>query len=490
MVERPVLNLVRILCNALEEQSIAYCHWKSNAAIDRSASGDNDLDLLISRADARRFTDILYQLGFKEARGRAHQRLPGVLDYYGYDCAADKLVHVHAHYQLILGDDLSKNYRLPIELPFLDSARQTDLFKLPSPEFEFVVLVIRMILKHATWDSILSFRGTLPATARHELEYLRAGVNQAQVLAILQQHLPFIDTALFDRCVQSLQPGCTIWTRAEVAWQLQSKLQAHARRSRVADTSLKLWRLGFEGIRGRILRRSSRKRLTAGGAMIALVGSDGAGKSTALQGVSSWLSKYFVTTCVHMGKPPQSLGMYAIRASSLLSGWLGRMLNRDWSVQSGADAGASALPRYLWLLRRAWLARDRYRAYVGARRFATNGGLVICDRYPVPEITSMDGPQIGRVIDVGKTNRLVALLIGLEERYYQQIMPPEVLIVLRVDPEVAVRRRIDQDAAVVRARSQEIWTIDWRQTRAHVVDTCRSKADVLAEIKSLIWAEL
>jgi thymidylate kinase len=136
------------------------------------------------------------------------------------------------------------------------------------------------------------------------------------------------------------------------------------------------------------------------------------------------------------------------------------------------------------------LAHDRYRAYAKARRFATNGGLVFCDRYPVPQISLMDGPQASRATHKGKTNRLVVFLVRLEQRYYQQIMPPDVLIVLRVDPETAVQRRADQDAAVVRARSQEICAIDWRQTRAHIVDACRSKADVLAEIKQLIWSEL
>ena len=47
------LSAVINLCETLKTDGINYCHWKSNAAIDRSASGDNDLDLLVSRADAQ-----------------------------------------------------------------------------------------------------------------------------------------------------------------------------------------------------------------------------------------------------------------------------------------------------------------------------------------------------------------------------------------------------------------------------------------------------
>lgn len=65
--QKPALDLVIKLCNVLADEEIDYCHWKSNAALDRSANGDNDLDLLVSRIHAQRFTEILYGLGFKEA---------------------------------------------------------------------------------------------------------------------------------------------------------------------------------------------------------------------------------------------------------------------------------------------------------------------------------------------------------------------------------------------------------------------------------------
>src|SRR6266496_3553901 len=119
-----VLPLVKKLCDALETQRIAYCHWKSNDVIERSANGQNDLDLLISRADATRFTEILAQLEFKQAKAPLEKQMPAVLDYYGYDQEADKFIHVHAHYQLIMGHDMTKNFRLPIEKPYIESAVQ------------------------------------------------------------------------------------------------------------------------------------------------------------------------------------------------------------------------------------------------------------------------------------------------------------------------------------------------------------------------------
>src|SRR5512142_1764420 len=103
---RAALRLVAELCAALSVEGIDYCHWKSNPFLDRSASGDNDLDLLVSRRHTNEFTRILNSLGFKEALSPAHEALPGVRNYYGYDIQTGRLVHIHAHFQLVLGNDL------------------------------------------------------------------------------------------------------------------------------------------------------------------------------------------------------------------------------------------------------------------------------------------------------------------------------------------------------------------------------------------------
>jgi thymidylate kinase len=69
-------------------------------------------------------------------------------------------------------------------------------------------------------------------------------------------------------------------------------------------------------------------------------------------------------------------------------------------------------------------------------------------------------------------------------------MPPEILIILRVNPEVAAQRRMDEDADSARRRAQEIWDIDWQQTPAYVIDANQQQAEVVAAIKDLVWSKL
>jgi len=115
--------------------------------------------------------------------------------------------------------------------------------------------------------------------------------------------LPYIDATLFERCLQSLRPGCPLWARVKLGQRLQSVLAAHARRPQLTDTSLKLWHRVTRAIRRRVGWRPWRQHMEIGGAIIAVVGGDGAGKSTAIDELYSWLSKDFDTIRVHLGKP-------------------------------------------------------------------------------------------------------------------------------------------------------------------------------------------
>lgn len=484
IVQRPVLLLILKLCRALEAEKIDYCHWKSNEAISRSASGDNDLDLLIRRADAERFTKTLFELGFREAQEDDKKRLPGILNYYGYDAGADRIIHVHVHYQLVVGNDLSKNYHIPIEQPYLDSARQAELFRVPASEFELVIFVLRMVLKHSTWDSILMRQGRLSPSECRELKYLATSENLAKVDSVLS-YLPYISQDLFNSCLQSLQPGCSLKKRIRTGEQLQEALEACARRPHAEDIFAKFLRLIWLFVHISIFRQKLRRRLANGGLLIAIVGGDGSGKTTAIDGLYGWLSQKFEVVKLHMGKPTWSWTTVAI--FGLLK--IGRMLHlySHREDQYGSDA---EFPGYPWLIQRVCVAHDRYLAYLKARRFSSNGGVVILDRYSLPAL-AMDAPQCARAAKAfNKSNWFLIWLLNLENGYYQKIAMPDLLIVLKVNPEIAVSRKKEESAVSVRARSSLVWKFDWSNTPAHVVDASLPKNEVLAQVKSLVWEHL
>jgi thymidylate kinase len=488
------LELVAALCGALGSEGVDYCHWKSNEASDRSASGDNDLDLLVSRGHADRFTEVLHRLGFKQARQSPVTEFPGVLHFLGVDPQTKRFVDVHTHYQLVVGDDMTKNYRLPIERAYLASCRQGPLFRVPAPELELAVLVIRLVIKHATWDAALTFQGEPAASERREVDFLARQTDWARVAAVVEEHLPFLDRQVWDRCVRWVTMDAhRPLDGVRVARDLSRALAAHTRSPWLPDLSEKIYRRGLLFTRRRVLRLpSQRSRLETGGAVIALVGGDGAGKSTAVDAIAEWLSGVFQTRTMHLGKPSQSVVSVASRqAWELTSALRSSSVTGTAVLESSSGAaslGGRGTARLVW---EVLTARDRYRSYVRARRAAARGELVVCDRFPLPQVMAMDGAVSARLTLETKGRPAVRRLVALEQRYYRHMLAPDILVVLRVHPDLAVERKRDVEReAFVRPRAEEVWQLDWAGTPAVVVDAGQPRDRVLAEVKQAIWSRL
>jgi thymidylate kinase len=490
MNEKSELNIIRELCGELDKTGVKYCHWKSNAAIDRSASGENDLDLLVSRSNEQDFIEILSRLGFKQAQECSEHRIPGILDYYGPDINTGRLVHVHVHYQLVFGHDATKNYHIPIEEPYLASSTQLGLFKIPSVEFELIILVIRLMLKHASWDLLLLHQGNLSLSEKTELDYLMKRISETDMYRILNQHLPNIDPSLFKACLLNLTSDSSVWERTRLGQKVLNSLKPYSRRPQINDSVLKLWRRVSWPMKIKVFRKDERKQMNNGGLLIAIIGGDGAGKTTAVNELYNWLSNDIGVHRFHMGKPRWSVLTFLIRGVLKVGRSLGIYPFMRAEIQYTNNPKLLVFPGYPWLVREICTARDRYITYIKARRLATNGNLVILDRFPMPQIKFMDGPQAARMTGSVHNTRLIKYLVKIEESYYQKMDLPDLTIVLLTSPDIACKRKTDEIEEEVRARSNEIWEIDWKQTPARVIDANRSKAEVISEIRSLIWTHL
>jgi thymidylate kinase len=480
------LELVARLCSELADEGVLYNHWKSNEAIGRSMSGDNDLDLLVARQDQGRFLEVLARLGFKAASLPHAREVPAVVHYYGLDERSGRLVHVHAHFRLVLGDDTTKNFWLPVERAYLESSTHAGLFPLPAPEFELAVLVLRLVLKHATWDAMLQMRGALSASEQRELAWLEARTDWETVEGVVRDHLPFV-LDVWPLCRRALEPGCPRHVRVQASLALTGALRACARRSAAHDQTLRLVRRVTWGGKRFVLRKPTRKRLVAGGAVVALVGGDGAGKSTAVEGVSSWLSRAFVVRRVHLGRPPKSLTTLTVKGALVAGRRVG--LFPELAEPTTPPDDPTRAPSTAWLAWHTLTARDRHRLYARARRVAANGGIVVCDRFPLTEIRSMDGARTTWAEGMPGLSRLGARLVRLEGHYYAAFGRPDVLAVLRVDPEVAVRRKHDEEEHYVRRRSTEVWQTAW-EPPVVVVDAGQPAATVLADLRRAVWERL
>jgi thymidylate kinase len=387
---------------------------------------------------------------------------------------------------------------VPIERSCVSAAAPDGAFKVPIPEHELVLLALKLVLGRSALAILAGRDAAGHATAR--LTELLLLTSRARVRDVLERDLPGLDAKLFELAVESCRSGATRAKRLEASLRVPRVMRAYARRPLLADLCLRLGRGASSRLRRHVLRCSEKRQLAGGGGIIAIVGGDGAGKSTVVEGLSAWLSRDLETSSVHMGKPRWSWLTTTIRAIVKIGQLMGlyppeSSFRETLEQRSFATTGP-------WLLREICRARDRYAKYVAARRSAGAGALVISDRFPLPQIRLMDGPLAQRLLDAldaaGEVGRLslrrgsavARAVVKMEESYYRRYTAPEVLIVLRVDPEIAAERRAGEDVVAVRERSTEIWHVDWQHTRAHVIDAGRPKAEVLALAKAVVWSEL
>jgi len=286
--------------------------------------------------------------------------------------------------------------------------------------------------------------------------------------------------------LKSLQPGCPAWARIKAGENLQAALRACARRSHERDLILKFARRLWQPILSRVFRIAPKNHFANGGLFIAIVGGDGAGKTTLIDELNQWLSGKFEVKKLHIGKPTWSWTTTALRG--ILK--IGTLLHLY--IFEGDIYEQSLKPHnYPWFIRAVCTARDRYLTYLEARRFSSNGSLVLCDRYPLPGFMKMDGPQCETAKSASKIpGQFLEFLVSKEKYYYNQIQIPDLLVVLKVDPETAVQRKVDETESSVRARAGEVWDLDWKKLPAVEINANLPKAEALSQIKTLVWEHL
>lgn len=486
LVPDGTLTLVLDLCHELWTSGVRYCHWKSNDMLVRSVRGENDLDLLIHRRDAQRFARVLTRLGFRQAVAPGGREHPGVSHHYALDAASGTFVHIHAHFMLVLGDDTTKNYRLPIERAYLASTRYEQVLPTPAPEFELAVFVVRMMLKHATWDAYAVGKGSLGQSERRELGWLLEHADHDSTLAVVTEHIAGVGVDLWSQCLDNLTGDGGAAQRLVLGRRMLRALRPHARRSWPADLTLRVVRRGTWGGRRYLLNKPVRKRLARTGATVAIVGGDGAGKSTAVAGAAQWLGGPLLVRQTHLGKPRPSLTTLLVKGPMYVARSAG-LLPSTHAVVDPRTATVADFPGNAWALWHLLTARDRLREYRALRRVADSGGLVVSDRWPLPQITLMDGPRTTWLLECEDIGPFTRALAAREAALYRQIAPPDVLVVLRIDPEIAVARRSDEDGGYVRARNTEVRDADWSRTGAVIVDAALPAEQVLASVKQAIW---
>jgi len=416
-----MLKLVSLLIEKLAERKVEVVVWKNVNELTAALEGKSDVDLYIKRDSRKEFLHCLNDLGFIEAH--SPYVFPGVAHYYGFDSNSGKFIHLHCYFRIVTGESHLKQFVLPIE-PYLQGVNcQSDgasLNELDAKTQHKIGCFRRQIKLSCLPGLVLFFK------ERDGYETEQALLKEKSANAIGALPSGWMDEVQdYPSLKAEILGGC------KLRWRLRAFNRLGFFQSLILRYSMIVTRF-FNKLR-------NRKKRLAQGVVVAVVGLDGSGKSTAVAMLNDWLAEEFDVETIHYGLGTFSFLTLPLRAMLALR----RLLpgkKRNYSEEDGAaDAGGAPtgwLPHFRYL----GLAWERNRVLAKANRLVGQGRIVVSDRWRSTDIGKMDSPRL----DPDKTTGLRQRMARWERKLYECSPNADLLLNIRVDVQTAIQRNRDR----------------------------------------------
>lgn len=213
--------------------------------------------------------------------------------------------------------------------------------------------------------------------------------------------------------------------------------------------------------------------------LIAIVGSDGSGKSTVGEALLVWLKAQRPTELHHLGKQTGNIGRAIAR-------WpiVGQRLDKTIAKTSGTardPKGPSILTAsiiYVFSMRRV----RRFKQMLKDRR---RGITILADRFPQTAVPGpMDGLGLGKV----GTSGIVGFLARRERRHYEwmEAYRPTLVIRLNVDLATALARKPDHRPSSLKTKIEDVPRLTFDGAPIVDLDSTRPLDEVIADAKAAI----
>lgn len=483
--------VVRALFDALNEASVRYCHWKSNIRLGETLAGDQDIDLLVDRRDLPALQVIMTSCGFKATVERRSLGHPGLFHALALDDRTGRLIDLHVYQTVVSGDSLVKTYRFPLTERLLGDATMLADVRVPRPEIELLMFVVRTALKHTAPIEILKVTRKYRESAS-ELAWLRRAADEATAEEMLPKIFPPADGALYRHLLEALADERAVLRRILLGRRLSRLFRPYRRIGRTAALASRTARL-FVWLRSKLLR-SGHLSLAGGGAIIALVGPKGTGKSTISERVASELGRHLAVRRIHSGKPPSTLATAFPRLFLPLAR---RLLPRErLSEYEAAENRRRRTYSLFHVGRMCQLAYDRSRLLSRAFRAAAGGTIVVSDRYPSLTQGAIDSRKFDDVAIDQAGSFLKRGLMRWERALYRDMPAPDIVIRLVAPVDVAIARDAARkkaggpDATAVVRRWDMETVAEYPASKVFLLENAGSEDDAVRRAIRLVWGAL
>ena len=405
--ETPVVAFLR----HLDGRGIRSVAWKNLHELDAGLSGERDLDLLFRVDDLDRVLRLAAETGWVEVHDRRNFREERIRHLLLLDDGGE-LFHIHAYFGVLTGESWLKEYDLPLtDLLFADTVRYLPELEVAGPVAGRYLFDVRYLLKSGSMISRALYRRE---GGDYEAEYrwlTGRETNPGSDDNGLKPDPLGLSDLIADLRFDQLDEPAPLAAAAAARHRLRSFRRLSppsmiARRSRA--------------LVARLLKKreyAQNRRVEPHGLIVAVSGSDGAGKSTVLDGLAEDLAAAFAIKRTHLGRPIPTA-------------------RRTGGPSTGATEppARSASAPSVWksvVLAAARLARSRL-----AAEHRRRGHVVLADRWPTDEVGAIDGPRL----DPQAPGRLRRVAARVETALYRRVVPADLLVFLHVDVDTALAR--------------------------------------------------
>lgn len=488
------IAVVAGLLDALHAKGINYCHWKSNEHLLASMTGDTDLDVLFDMSQRQEVEHLLHEKGFKKFDAIRQKQYKDIVDFLGLDFETGKLVHVHTHYKLTLGEPFLKGYQLDLEDKILDSKVWDDEFGIyrSHPAFELVLLYLRESLKLRTRDIILMHaKGKINYNdfILKEYRWLKERTNDEEVKGVLKQ----IFKSPSEELVKLFTGEFNRRELLKLAPILRKEFQYNRMYSPLQARMVRWYREGVVVFSRKITKIFNiavlSKRINPrGGIVIAVIGADGSGKST----VTTSLRQTFATKLdvfrIYFGRGDGK----SSTSRKMLTSIKGKGDKK--SGRSNAGGATNRKPSFAKTIYKSMeallVAREKTNNLRLMSRAKNQRALVICDRFPQYQIMGYnDGPLLNHLKT--SANPLFRYVASREERVYRNAEKslPDLVIKLIAEAEIVEARKPGETSLEkLDAKISGIKQLQFSEPcKVLTIDASIPLQEVLMKVRKAVW---
>lgn len=215
--------------------------------------------------------------------------------------------------------------------------------------------------------------------------------------------------------------------------------------------------------------------------LIAVIGSDGSGKSTVCEHLIDYVKQYGPAVRVHLGKQAGNVGR-AVAQLPFLGNSFGKAIERNTKKVKSAKSRLSLLPAlviFTFVLRRLL----RFRRMLAFRR---KGLIVLADRFPQAQIPgAYDGTAFPVIVN---GSPFVKWLADRERVAFQWMAghKPDLVIKLHVDLDVACARKPDHRRASLEKKVAVTSLLTFEGAQLVDIDANKPIDEVLSAVEKAV----